>query len=731
MTFHLTNTPSGRVHFEKGIHRLAYFINQGNFSFEDTHWHLGQDSPVNQTVFASDEFLEEVSFLDHVDLREGTFAAYQVDSSLVFPQDLTYRLAYTPEHIEVLGDLHLPLLESTRPRSLSDLTNVICHGETHVALPSLTLTEDLTLESLKSLHIVCSEFIKIQARLKACELFINGQKGFDLGTDNTHLGEIAATEGRLVISLEEALNARYGNLYSRGNMRLHSEGDRVDLGEMVSKTSSQLGGYYTTYDPNNTFVSTNGSLDIYAAKGGSNKSLIWVGENLRIQIPTPEAGQEDHPFANTAGHIIVWGDCDLDVRTMINNRMPYVRFNTPVSGAYTAAFCEDMTSRAAQLHVHGHLNTQAPTFHNMSSLVRVAGNFTGDGERLYQAIQQGGAGVGWRNIKEILSRNGHHYKEGWHCQSHPSSRIEPQIMGIFSVGGDFIPPTNLARFESSGLIEARMAHLMVQGPLVLGGDGTAERSSVQIRALDEFMPQNGLFEENSGPLGPVIQERFSLGGDVSTAPRLIIPSPTRRLALEGSPLAHDMPRLPRDYLSPAALTYTLMTGILPLLPRQYQNLNPLDLLTTLQTNSVSYLKNLSLLRGSDPLYCLEGPTESVPNTSTLMLRDSAAFTNAPNVTEPMMAFVEEEVNGETVLSPYIALPEKTLKSGVTSTEEAFEATAETVQLTGALIQSLNSYVDIHSQGQILTLPFYERRQYSGGKRTTITETIPHVTRQGK
>lgn len=67
-----------------------------------------------------------------------------------------------------------------------------------------------------------------------------------------------------------------------------------------------------------------------------------------------------------------------------------------------------------------------------------------------------------------------------------------------------------------------------------------------------------------------------------------------------------MPKLPRDFLSPAALAYTLTTGVMPFLDRKYQHLSPLKLLEGLQNNSVTYLKNLSLLRGTDPLYSLEG-----------------------------------------------------------------------------------------------------------------------------
>lgn len=733
LTYHLTNMPCGQVHFDKGIHRIAYFINKGKFHFADTNWHLGQDSPKNRTVFASEGFLEDVAFLDLVSLQEGTKAAYQVESTLLFPKNLTYRLAYTPKNIEVLGDFHLPLLESKRPRSLTDLKDVICHGETHVTLPTLTLTEDLTFKNLKSLHITCAEAIKILATLKAPEIFFKGQKGFDLGTDNTHFGEISATEGRLSITVQDALNAKYGNLHSMQKMVLRSEKDRVDLGEMVAKTASRVGGYYTFYDPNNSFVATNGALHIYAAKGGSNKGLVWVGGDLNIEIPDPLLEQLDFPFENIAGHIHVWGNADINLQSMINKRLPVVRFKTPYSGGYDDGYCEDTTSRAAQFHVQGHLKTQTPTFHNIASLVRVVGNFTGDAEQLFEGIQQGGSGAGWRNLKSILNRNGHHKKHGWHCLSHPDFSVESEINGIFSIGGEFVPPTSISLFESSGLIEARLARLMYDGPLILTGDGSSNRSLAQIRPIDSFMPQNGLFVENTDTLslGPVIQERFQLGGqftdEVSTAPRLIIPSLKRRLMLEGSRLPRQMPKLPRDLLSSAALAYTLTTGVMPFLDRKYQHLSPLELCTGLQNNSVTYLKNLSLLRGSNPLYSLEGPTESVPNGNTLLLRDSTAFVSAPNVTEPMMAFVEEEINGETVLVPYIALPPKDLGSGTTRMDEHLTARVESVSLTGALLKSIKSYVDVKARGPILTLPFYEKKVTSGGKRTTITEFIPHVS----
>ncbi len=732
LTYHLTNTESGKVHFDKGVHRIGYFINKGQFHFADANWHLGQDSPVNQTVFASDESLEDIVFLDHVDLREGASAAYQVDSSLVFPKDLTYRLAYTPKNIEVIGDLHLPLLESPNPRSLTDLKDVICHGETHVALPTLTLREDLTFEKLSSLHITCAEAIKIQARLKAPEIFINGQKGFDLGTDNTHFGEIAATVGRLNITVQDALNAKYGNLHSMQKMLLRSEKDRVDLGEMVAKIDHYHGGPYTKYAPNNSFVATNGALDIYAAKGGSNKGLVWVGEDLHLQIPDPTLGQSDFPFENIAGHMIVWGDANLDLKAMYNKRMPYARVYCPGTRVYSNVFHDTETSRASQFHVQGNLKTQAPTFHNMSSLVKVVGNFTGDAERLYASIQQGGSGTGWRNIKNLLVQNAYHKNNGWDSYKVIDSLIEPQITGIFSVGGEFLPPSYLTFFENSGLIEARLARIMVEGDIVLSGHGPSTQTSFQIRALDEFMPQNGLFEENRNPLalGPVIQERFPLGGQfaeaASTAPRLIIPSHKRRLFLEGNSIPRQLPTFTRDYLSPAALSYTLLTGILPLVPRSYQHLSPSQLLTALQGNSVTYLKNLSLLRGSNPLYSLEDSTEATPNDNTLVLRDPTAFLRAPNVTEPMMAFVEEEIQGETVLVPYIALPSKELESA-TRMDEELEMTGHNLQATGALIESLTSYVDIKMTGSIVTQPYYETKVYSAGKRTTVTETIPHAT----
>jgi hypothetical protein len=92
----------------------------------------------------------------------------------------------------------------------------------------------------------------------------------------------------------------------------------------------------------------------------------------------------------------------------------------------------------------------------------------------------------------------------------------------------------------------------------------------------------------------------------------------------------------------------------------------------------------------------------------------------------MMAFVEEEIQGETVLVPYIALPSKELESA-TRMDEELEMTGHNLQATGALIESLTSYVDIKMTGSIVTQPYYETKVYSAGKRTTVTETIPHAT----
>jgi len=292
LTYHLSNMPSGQVCFDKGIHQIGYFINKGKFYFADANWHLGQDSSVNQTVFASEDFLEDVVFLDHVSLQEGERAAYQVDSALVFPKDLTFRLAYTPKNIEVLGDLHLPLLESKRPRSLADLKEVICHGKTHVALPNLTLTEDLDFEKLRSLHITCADAVRIQARLQALEIFINGQKGFDLGTDNEHFGDVVATSGSLGITVKEALNAKYGHLHSMKKMLLRSTEGRVDLGEMIltAPDSARWLGYAhnsrghvaTTqfYSPNGSMISSASTIHVMGKQGALTGAKVYTGRDL-------------------------------------------------------------------------------------------------------------------------------------------------------------------------------------------------------------------------------------------------------------------------------------------------------------------------------------------------------------------------------------------------------------------------------------------------------------------